>query len=258
MKVRRDDVGLLWIACFHCGGDPIHGKGGLGYVFVDGYTGREITSAETYAAPAPVRYRRVSCMDCAGWGALPNGRRCKTCEGVGAYNVLRFQPTREERERESRPSDALLLAASSTGATVAAGLWDRGSFGAVCIGLNELTPWNRRLVWRAYVSGSQPPASLSGTQAENLSCSVIGVTQTARRIDGRIRVPAELRAWAEDARVARVNGTGRHANSHARGQRNTEIRKLAEEGWSRRRIAARFGLAKASVDAILKPKLLAE
>jgi hypothetical protein len=250
-RARRDDLGLWWIACAHCGGDPVKGQGGAGVVAVDSYTGREITSARTVAAPAPKRYRRLSCLDCGGWGVLPNGKRCRTCKGVGAYSVPHWPATREERDQEEQPSDALLVAAQAGGAVVAASLWDRGSFAAVGEGLAGLLIWRRVLVWRTYVTAERVASSLPSELGAALDESFQQVVTVARG-RGPIRVPVELRDWADDQRSERRQGTGRHANRFARGQRNEEIRRLAAAGWSRRRIAREFGLAKASVDGVLR------
>lgn len=240
-------------------------KRSTGWIDVDSYTGRQISTVEQ-SAPTATRLRRVTCDCCGGWGAHggrcpgstgagESSRRCVRCDGVG-HVFVHVAPVSPESESE-RPGEAMYVAAAAGRVSVGSSLWARGSFEEVARALDELPRDERRLVWRAYVSMSVTPKELPARDAERL---VLAFDRLRRHVlalisPGRVRVPYELRAWRDDERlqaaIKRRAGTGRWANGHAQGQRNTAIREAAAAGTGTTQLAREYGLSRKTVQRIL-------
>lgn len=231
-----------------------------GWVWTDGYTGRQVATVDQDAPTAPARTRRVTCDACGGQGAFGNHKRCRYCDGAG-YVLVHVLPS-SSGEPVTNPSDALAIAAQACKARISQTLWDRGSFAELSAALAELAAWKRRLVWDAYVTASFPPAQMSERQREN---TVDALRELARDVERRcrperVRVPRELREWWADenlqARIAArpVTGSGwlgGRGGLERRGIRNTEIRKRFAAGETAGHLAREYGLTKRRVEQIV-------
>lgn len=221
--VRRDDDGALWAICQRCDGRA--------WLVVDDYTGSEVGSEET--APRVVR-RSVTCDGCGGQGAHGNGRRCRHCDGAGTVSVS--AEAAPERQRSRPDEDELAVALRAGRASGASRLWAAGSFAAVGQALSELAPAMKMRAWRAYVSQETDP------EPDLLAIIAARVRHLER---GQIRVPGELRRWAEERQAARPS-------YRSVGERNEAIRAMRAEGATLRRIAGEFGVSRSQVERICR------
>jgi hypothetical protein len=239
-----------------------------GWIDVDSYTGRQISTVEQ-SAPTATRLRRVICDCCGGWGAHggrcpgskttgESSRRCTRCEGVGHQFVI-VTPAPSDPTDSVQPGEALAIAAAAGRVSVGSGLWARGSFEEVADSLDGLPKRERRLVWGAYVAMVYVPKELDDDTAARLRVAFDKLRAEVRRrvAPERVRVPFELRAWRDDERLQaallRRVGTGRWANGQAKAARNEAIRVAAGEGASLTRLAREYGIARSTVQRILTP-----
>ena len=234
--------GRFRIACLRCGGTlpnfnaspPNYGQNGRGWIPVDDYTGREVGTVETGTVATT---RSVMCDGCGGQGAHGNGKRCRHCEGVGTVPVT--VAGREPVKRSSR-HDALSESLRAGRASGHAGVWAAGSFAALERALRDLKRHERRHVLLVYavVFHKRLP------EDDRSRATLRWLARRVRHLDGRVRVPAELRAWQ---RAAAQPSPSRTLN---RGERNAEIRRLREEGLTLGVIARRVGVSKATASRV--------
>jgi len=186
-KSWRDADGALVASC-----EPCEGRG---WRIVDDYTGDDVGSEETAARSST---RQVFCDGCGGLGAHGNGKRCRHCDGAGSV-AIPSDSTAESLNRKHRDGDVLAVALRAGRATGQAGLWAAGSFAALERALSELTPPMRWRAYKAYVSYEAEP------EPDLLRILAARVRKIER---GKIRVPAELRRWAEGQGKRCANSVG--------------------------------------------------
>lgn len=222
-KSWRNADGALVAAC-----EPCEGRG---WRIVDDYTNDDVGSEETGAR---VTTRTVFCDGCGGQGVHNNGKRCRHCQGAGTCVIpAEAAPERSERRTES---DELTVALRAGRATGSARLWAAGSFHALQQALAELQPWARWKVLEAYATYE----TYDGQPTDLLAILTARVRYIER---GKVRVPGELRRWAEaQPKQLPIVATV--------GERNAEMRRMRAEGASLSAIARRFGVAKTTAHRV--------
>lgn len=212
--------------CPDCGG---HGRDrfkrqckrcqGRCWVHWDDYTDGEVGHADTSLVS---QKRWVTCPHCCG-EPLRNNKACHWCDDKGGEWYAAASTCAQAASASSgRPGDSLGVAAEAGHAVTDVSLWSNGSFAAL-----------------------EAARSRLGKHA-----TATQVHWEIVRVEGRVRVPAEIREWERSHRLV-ANGTGRHANGFAQRRRNAEIRRLRTIGLTSRAISVRFGVSEATVSRVL-------
>jgi len=235
-------------ACGACGGSGVWRArtcrtcAGAGRIAIDAYTQDEVA---TLARPVPSG-RYVPCDACDGRRTHAGGRTCVVCKGAGGFHV----PDSSRIDAQLRRLEADRLARE-------------GGLGGGPLPWEPLRAEYRRA--GSYEALERVLASLALSHptrhAQLMAIEVYGLTDrvsdaaraqmdetvewVAARMPDPIRVPPWVRSERPEAR-------GRWSNGWKRGQRNSEIRRLAEDGWTGRRLAREFGLSPGQVSRILQ------
>lgn len=220
---------------------------GRGWVWQDPYTIRTISGEGAYV-PAT---RTIPCDGCAGQGVHGNGRFCGYCNGVGTL-IVSLGPQNPRPGDVDEYGDIHHEACEAAHAT-SSRLWDQGSFRELETALLELQSRARSLVWECCISMDRDERTLNALEHAELHRILRFLQDRVRLLaGGRLRVPGQLRGWL--GRLDAV-GKGRWANRAAQGRRNAEIRTRHAEDprrWSVGKLAREYGLAKSTVQAIVR------
>jgi hypothetical protein len=208
---------------------------GRGWIEVDDYTGRSISTIE---APQPRPTKSVLCDGCGGTGYSPKtgDRRCFYCDGTGRCDVaLNLLPTRQSTQprKEMTPMER---AAEERGRYSLPELEE-------CLRTLRVLhgAWYRALLIElGFVEGTLVLRS-------NFDKAMAFLDQS---------MPAELKLPRFDPRAdptgqRRQPGKGRWANGSAQKERDAKIKAMKEEGHPVAMIAMRFGIARSTVYEII-------